>query len=165
MPSPSTSASASATKGLPLSARMASDAAVSPRMDPTERSMLPVVITKVIATATTIVGATCRATLTRLPDVRKASVCRLKKTNSTASTADIDSTPKLRCTKSWRAPRRSAPPVVGATVWVLTLSLPHHRGHETAEVGLGGHQLAVVDALVQDDEPVGHLEEVLEAVG
>ncbi len=64
-----------------LSAKIASAAAVSPTIEPTDRSMLPVVITKVIATATITVGATWRATLTRLLVVRKASVWRLKKTN------------------------------------------------------------------------------------
>ncbi len=58
IPRPSTSVSRSASSGLPLSAKMASAAAVSPTIEPTERSMLPVVITKVIATATMTVGAT-----------------------------------------------------------------------------------------------------------
>ena len=39
---------------------------MSPTIEPTDRSMLPVVITNVIAMATITVGATCRSTLTRL---------------------------------------------------------------------------------------------------
>src|SRR5919112_4602429 len=155
--------STSATSGFPVLARSAKEAAVNPTMEPTERSIAPVVMTKVIAIATMTVGATWRNTFTRLLAVKKASAWTLKKMKSTPKTTLIDRTPKCRAMKSPRAPlpmRRSTPfPVV-----VVMALLPHHRVDELGQIGLGRLELAVAQSLVEDDEPVRDLEEVLQAV-
>ena len=53
---------------------MAATALTSATVMPTERSMPPVMMTKVIATATTRIGAAWRRILRMLPTVRKVRV-------------------------------------------------------------------------------------------
>src|SRR4051812_46689363 len=69
-------------------------------VDPTDRSMPPVVITNVIATATISMGADWRSRFKRLPGVRNASVVAEKKTQHARKNAAIESTWALAIRKS-----------------------------------------------------------------
>ena len=61
------------TQGQPAASRIAQTALTSATWLPTERSMPAVTITRVMATATTRIGAACRSTLSPLLRVRKCS--------------------------------------------------------------------------------------------
>jgi len=75
MPAPTNRMPAAASgQGTPAASASATKALVSATVDPTDRSMPPVVITKVMATATISIGAACRSRLSRLPSLRNASV-------------------------------------------------------------------------------------------
>ena len=92
MPTPTASAAAAIT-GRPgcaesVSALMKAD---SPTIEPTERSMFRVSTTIVWPTATTTTVATLRAMFRQLPEVRKASERRAKKTMATRSATAMPS--------------------------------------------------------------------------
>ncbi len=71
---------------------IAATALINATCEPTERSMPPVMMTSVIATATTRMGAAWRTTLRILPSVRNVSVVAEKKTRQARKNAVIDST-------------------------------------------------------------------------
>ena len=76
---PSTSISTTtAGQGTPACSAIAASALTSATVEPTERSMPPVVMTSVMATATISIGALWRIRFRRLAWLRKASVATAK---------------------------------------------------------------------------------------
>ena len=69
-------------------------------IEPTERSMPPVVMTKVIATATINVGAAWRSRLSRLPVEMNTSLSEVNSTQQAMRNAAMESTWACVCRKS-----------------------------------------------------------------
>lgn len=79
---------------------MAATALISATCDPTDRSMPAVMMTKVMATATTRIGAACRRMFSRLAEVRNTSVITAKNTTQSRKKPAIDSTCACSARKS-----------------------------------------------------------------
>ena len=79
-------------QGMPMPMRTAASALTIATVDPTERSIPPVVITKVIATATIRIGADWRSMFNRLPAEKNATLVREKNRTQTRKNAAIDRT-------------------------------------------------------------------------
>ena len=97
-------------QGRPACSVSATAALTSATVEPTDRSMPPVVITKVIATATIRSGEDWRNRFSRLISLMNASVCVANSTTITEKNAAILRTWACLPKKSWwRAPlgRRS----------------------------------------------------------
>ena len=93
--------------GKPSCRSVADNVATSASTEPTERSMPPVVMTKVIAAATISSGADCRRMFKRLGDVRKAAVATEKMMQTTTKNSAIDTTLPLASIASRHVPFRT----------------------------------------------------------
>jgi hypothetical protein len=106
-PKSSTSAR-TATIGMPAASSEALTTETSATIDPTERSMPPVAMTKVMPTPMMMMGAAWRATLRRLLGFRKCS------DSEAIATIHIISAISIPCRTQRTTPRRSAPFVAPA---------------------------------------------------
>src|SRR3954452_9250322 len=105
----------------PATSSCAQLAETNAAMDPTDRSICPAVITKVMATPTISAGATCVARLDRFAGVRKLSLASVKKTKTTRVTPAMTRVALLVRSHheiGWasRATEGAGLPVVGAVV-------------------------------------------------
>ena len=164
-----------AARACPACSEIAASALTSASTEPTERSMPPVVMTKVIATATIISGAIWRKMLSRLVSVRKVSVISEK----------AGPPRRRRRRRCWRRRHcrgsnqhrreRDAPVAVDRGHDCAPLRPRAGRdGLELAaddevddllDIGLADQPLGDVAALVHDHDAVADHEQVLQPVG
>src|SRR5688572_11387864 len=139
---------------------IAASALISATVDPTDRSMPPVVMTRVIATATIIIGAAWRSTLRMLPVVRKASVITENKTNIASRRPPILKTCAFAATKSLIQYDRSA---MGCCQPLFFFT--YNQPDQLFQVGFCYGSFGNLGPLIHHRNPITDAEQILEAMG
>ena len=163
---------------MPACSEIAASALTSARTEPTERSMPPVVMTKVIAAATIISGAIWRMMLRRLVGQKGVGDERKQKTATTTKKTAMRATPPLAWTTQPGAiaQRVAASDAAAVTSRALPRSgrargrdglelPPDDEVDDLLDIGLADQPLGDVAALIHDHDPVADEEEVLQPVG
>lgn len=137
-PPASNNPAATSGQGNPARSPMAESALASATVEPTERSVPPVVTTKVMATATTSKGADWRSRLSRSPDVGNAGAASAKPVqhSSRAPTTPSLARPPM-AERTWsRNTRPSIAPASALSTPTCAFCGPGGRMASTATTGM-----------------------------
>src|SRR5690606_14439992 len=139
--------------------------AVSPRMEPTDRSTLRVTMTRVWPIARTVRMVAPSSRSRRLWPDRKRGLAAAVTPNSSASARTIPSSRARSRRRAALSPLATRSTVVIGAPRSRRRPLPGRRAHDGLLVGLGAGDVSRQPALVHDEHAVGHAQHLGQLAG